>query len=90
MVTRDPGLLPAGVLEHVAHYVIRNQVGTWNAIGRAARVGHSTQVVLVAALEDLGILGPAGPHAKREVLVPYTDLEKTLDKVRAYERGDLT
>lgn len=89
-MTRDPGLLPSGVLEHAAHYVIRNQVGTWNAIGRAARVGHSTLVVLVATLEDLDILGPPGPHAKREVLVPYTDLDKTLDRVRAYERGDLT
>lgn len=86
MVNRYPCVVPAGALTSLAHYVIRNQVGTWNAIQRHAHVGYHTLIIMLTELEDLGILGPTGPRAEREVLVPYTDLEKTLAKVRAYER----
>lgn len=89
-MNRDPGTWPAGSLEHLATFVVRNQVGTWPILAQSARVGYATLNVLLAALEHLGVLGPAGPRAKREVLVPYTDLDAVLVKVRAYERGDIT
>lgn len=89
MVSRDPGVMPAGALTGLADYVIRNQIGTWNAIQRHTHVGYTTLVTLLAELEHLGILGPAGPRAARDVLVPYIERDAALDKVRAYERGDL-
>jgi hypothetical protein len=89
-VNPDPDPLPPGVLEHVAAYAVRNQVGTWAALKRHAHVGHTTMVTVVTILEDLGVLGPAGPRATREVLVPYSSLNAVLAKVRAYEREDST
>lgn len=76
------------LLEDAATYVVTNQVGRWSTLLRRMRVGHTTLTRLVTDLETLGVLGPADPRGNREVLVPHTNLDAVLDKVRAYEQGN--
>jgi S-DNA-T family DNA segregation ATPase FtsK/SpoIIIE len=62
----------------IAYYVVRNRLGSNNAIVHEFNMGYNRANDIFSALERLGIVGPAVHGKAREVLVTEMELEDIL------------
>jgi DNA segregation ATPase FtsK/SpoIIIE-like protein len=72
-------------LQEIAELVVWNQFARTTTIQRRLRKGFKTTVDSLNQLEELGVVGPADDSGDRTVLVPHTQLQSVLAKVREIE-----
>lgn len=70
------------LLAAAAKYVISNDYGSTNAVQRNLRIEFREAARLMDQLESLRILGPHKGAGLYDVLVPITDLQAALDKIK--------
>ncbi|MGY4983923.1 DNA translocase FtsK [Streptomyces sp. 900105755] len=80
---QSPLDVAADVLATAAELVITSQFGSTSMLQRKLRTDFDTATRLMAALEYLGIVGPADGGKKREVLVAADACDDVLREIRA-------